>query len=197
MEDVLPTIRRTGAYSVSTSPPPKDQWCQARVDGIELNKLKCARLKEVIDACFDPKGAIAVYKIVNNMCNQAVLSFQESTKAFKKKRDFPDYMSIGDFLDPFGQTAQNTTETAVLKYITDNMDELKVLPQAAIICRFQELGKRLTNGNRLMGYDDLQDRLLNVGEARALKRRLAQDRKEGLLQPGGTVQRLIGEKNST
>jgi hypothetical protein len=149
MEDVLPMIRRTRGYSVPP-PPVQVSWGQARVDGIELSKLKSGRLKEVIDACFDPKDAIVVYKIVNSLCNQAVLGFTESTKEIKKKRNLPDYMSIGDFLDAYGQTARVATETAVTKFITDNMDQLKQLPQPDIIGRFQELGQRLAEGNILL-----------------------------------------------
>lgn len=195
--EVLPSIRKTGRYETAPAKPAdRESWEQGRLNGIEVNKLKCAKLKEIIAACFKEKDAVAVYKIVNNLCNQAVLGFRESTRAFKKKRDYPDYMSIADFMDPFGQVVRCATETAFYKYIIDNMEELKTLPQWSIVERFEGLSSTLAECHRKTGFADLQNRLLTIQEAKALKKKLAADRRAGLLQISPAISALDLERSS-
>lgn len=167
-----------------------DRWGQARVNGIQLHKLKCAKLKELIELVFEGKDTTFVYKIVNHLCNQAILGFKESTKAFKRKHDYPTYMSVADFLDPYAQVVRCSTETAFVKYITNHMDELKSLPQNAIIERFEDLSQKLLASHRLTGFADLEERLLTLKEARAYKNKLTRDRKAGILQPGSAALKL-------
>jgi hypothetical protein len=188
--EVLPSIRKTGRYETESKPASTDSWGQDRLNGIEVNKLKCAKLKEVIAACFQEKDAVAVYKIVNNLCNQAVLGFRESTRAFKKKRDYPEYMSVADFMDPFGQVVRYATETAFYKYILDNMDELKSLPQWEIVSKFEKLSSTLADCHRKTGFADLKERLLSVQEAKKLEKKLASDRKAGLLSTSHAIKAL-------
>lgn len=199
--EVLPSIRKSGKYSVPLAPESPvlsndnlPTWGQQRVNGIEVHKLKCAKLKEIIDSCFST-NAITVYGVVNHLCNQAVLGYSESTKDFKSQKGFPKYMSVADFLDPYAQVIRCSTETAFYKYIVDNLEELKNLPQWLLIQKFEALSKNLLEGHKKTGFADLSDRLLSLDDARTYKKRLNSERKAGLLTPSQSVALLKNSDN--
>ena len=100
-EKVLPSIRKTGSYSLQQSTPTATQdsdWCNKRVEGKELMKLKNASLQQLISGAFGQTGR-QLYGIAGNLINQAVLGFQETTKQFKKQQQVPPHISIPDLLN--------------------------------------------------------------------------------------------------
>lgn len=83
--EVLPSIRKTGAYTAVQPAATKDDavWHSKRIEGKELMKSKNATLQELV-ASFGQAGR-QLYSIVATHINQAVLGFDEETKAFKAR----------------------------------------------------------------------------------------------------------------
>jgi prophage antirepressor-like protein len=192
VDEVLPTIRKTGAY-VAVSPEPEgsevptlvDQWGQKRIDGIELHKRKNSALQEVLKGCLG-QDCHQAYATVNNLINQVVLNFRCTTSAYKKDKAIPKYMSVPDFLDFHGQVTRCTTEMIFCKYLVDNMDELKELPMCAVMGRLQRLAADMRDSNERFGLGDLEQKLLDRKSASERKRRLNDDRKANIIGPSST-----------
>ena len=75
--EVLPSIRKTGSYSVHPDAPAakqSDGWLDKRLEGKELTRLKNASLQELIAGGFGQTGS-KLYAIAANHINQAVLGF--------------------------------------------------------------------------------------------------------------------------
>ncbi|KAL3149098.1 hypothetical protein ABBQ32_001941 [Trebouxia sp. C0010 RCD-2024] len=107
-EEVLPSIRKTGSYSIQAATPiakQSDTWLDRRLEGKELMKLKNASLQQLIAGGSGQTGP-KLYRIVANQTKQAVLGFTETTAQFKKQQQLPRRMSIPDTLNMQGQVAR-------------------------------------------------------------------------------------------
>ena len=113
-EEVLPSIRKTGSYSVQAAHAAKqnDAWLDKRLEGKELMKVKNASLQQLIAVGFGQTGA-KLYRIVANHINQAVLGFTVTTAQFKKQHQLPDCVSIPDVLNMQGQVARCYAEACL------------------------------------------------------------------------------------
>lgn len=174
VDEVLPSIRRHGAYEVTRDTQSQidvTNWEQARVDGISAHKLKNNTLKELIDGCFNG----SLYPVVNNLVNQIVLDFAITTRQFKTCNDIPQHMSVPDFLDPYGQVARLYVESAIHKFLTDNTARLKQLDKNSLRNELEQLAESLRVGCK--GYGDLKALLLDKRTAAAKKRDLMEKRK--------------------
>ena len=170
-EEVLPSIRRTGSYSVQTAAPAAKQtatWHDKRLEGKELMRLKNASLQELIAGGFGQTGS-KLYAIAANHINQAVLGFTQTTTSFKKQQQLPRHISIPDILNMQGQVARCYAETCFQKFVSDNLQRLRDLPEADLIKEFAGLKLNLRQGFVSTGMGDLQGKLLTVGEAKKRK----------------------------
>ena len=170
-EKVLPSIRKTGSYSLQQSTPTATQdsdWCSKRVEGKELMKLKNASLQQLIAGGFGQTGP-KLYAIAANLINQAVLGFQETTKQFKKQQQLPGHISIPDMLNMQGQVARCYAETCFQKFITDNLQRLRDLAEPELLTEFKDLKLNLRQGFVSTGMGDLQSKLLTVNDAKKRK----------------------------
>ena len=146
--EVLPSIRRTGSYSVQTAAPaPKqtDTWLDKRLEGKELMRLKNASLQELIAGAFGRIGP-KLYAITGNLVNQAVLGFTETTTQFKKRQQLPRHFSIPDILDMQGQVTRCYAETCLQKFISDNLLRLRGLSETDLIKEFTQHKLKLRHG---------------------------------------------------
>jgi hypothetical protein len=92
--EVLPSIRKTGSYSVQSAAPAakgEGNWQNKRLEGKELMRLKNASLQVLIAGGFGQTGSM-LYRIAANHINQAVLGFTETT-CFKKQQQLPRHTS--------------------------------------------------------------------------------------------------------
>ena len=125
-EEVLPSIRKTGSYSVQPAAPAAkqtDAWLDKRLEGKELMRLKNAGLQELIAGGFGQTGC-KLYAIAANHINQAVLGFTQTTTSFKKQQQLPRHISIPDILNMQGQVARCYAETCFQKFVSDNLQRL-------------------------------------------------------------------------
>ncbi len=79
---VLPSIRKTGSYSVQAAGLADrkcDNWHSKHLERKELMKLKNASLQQLIGGGFGQTGP-KLYAIAANHINQAVLGFTETTQ---------------------------------------------------------------------------------------------------------------------
>ena len=170
-ESVLPSIRKTGSYSVQPVAPPGkqcDTWLDKRKEGKELMHLKNASLQELIAGGFGQTGS-KLYAIAANHINQAVLGFTQTTTSFKKQQQLPRHISIPDILNMQGQVARCYAETCFQKFVSDNLQRLRDLPEADLIKEFAGLKLNLRQGFVSTGMGDLQSKLLTVAEAKKRK----------------------------
>ncbi|DBA74982.1 TPA: hypothetical protein ACH3X1_010325 [Trebouxia sp. C0004] len=143
--EVLPSIRKTGSYSVQAAAAKDDNsWQKKRLEGKELMRLKNASLQELIAGGFGQTGC-ELYNIVANHINQAVLGFTQTTTSFKKQQQLPRHVSIPDLLNMHGQRGED-----LIKEFTDRKVNLR---QAFVTT----------------GMGDLQTKLLTVAEAKKRK----------------------------
>ncbi|DBA82359.1 TPA: hypothetical protein ACH3X2_000616 [Trebouxia sp. C0005] len=171
-EKVLPSIRKTGSYSVQqgTLTATHDiDWCSKRLEGKELMKLKNASLQQLISGAFGQTGR-RLYGIAGNLINQAVLGFRETTKQFKQlqQQQVPAQISIPDLPDMQGQGARCYAETCFQTFVTDNLQ--RDLPQTELIQEFEGLKVNMRQGFVLTGMDDLQTKMLAIDEAQKRKK---------------------------
>ena len=170
-ESVLPSIRKTGSYSVQSAVPAakqSDAWLDKRLEGKELMKLKNASLQELIAGGFGQTGS-KLYAIAANHINQAVLGFTQTTTRFKKQQQLPRHISIPDILNMQGQVARCYAETCFQKFVSDNLQRLRDLPEADLIKEFTQLKLNLRQGFVSTGMGDLQSKLLTLDEAKKRK----------------------------
>ena len=170
-EEVLPSIRKTGSYSVQTAAPaanPTDGWLNKRLEGKELMRLKNASLQELIAGGFGQMGS-KLYAIAANHINQAVLGFTQTTTSFKKQQQLPRHISIPDILNMQGQVARCYAETCFQKFVSDNLQRLRDLAEADLIKEFTQFKLNLRQGIVTTGMGDLQSKLLTVAEAKKRK----------------------------
>ena len=172
---VLPSIRKTGSYSFQQQQPSANttednSWCNKRLEGKELMKLKNASLQQLVAGGFGQAGS-KLYAIAGNLINQAVLpiGFQETTKQFKKQQQLPGHVSIPDMLNMQGQVARCYAETRFQKFVTDNLERLRGLPEPKLLTEFRDLKINLRQGFVCTGMGDLQQKLLTVEEAKKRK----------------------------
>ena len=169
--EVLPNIRRTGSYSVQAAAPAAkqtDTWLDKRLEGKELMRLKNASLQELIAGGFGQTGS-KLYAIAANHINQAVLGFTQTITSFKKQQQLPRHISIPDILNMQGQVARCYAETCFQKFVSDNLQRLRGLPEADLIKEFAGLKLNLRQGFVSTGMGDLQSKLLTVTEAKKRK----------------------------
>jgi len=170
-EEVLPSIRKTGSYSIQSAAPAAEQtdtWLDRRLEGIELMKVKNASLQQLIAGGFGQTGS-KLYRIVANHINQAVLGFTETTTQFKKQHQLPRHVSIPDILNMQGQVARCYAETCLQKFVSDNLQRLRGLAEADLIMEFTQLKLNLRQGFVSTGMGDLQTKMLTVTEAKKRK----------------------------
>ena len=170
-ENVLPSIRKTGSYSVQAAAPSDkegDDWHSKRLEGKELMKLKNASLQQLIAGGFG-QTETNLYAIVANHINQAVLGFTETTSQFKKQLHLTGRISVPDLLNMQGQVARCYAETCFHKFLTDNLQRLRESSQQDLIKEFKELKLNLRQGFVSTGMGDLKTKLLTVTEAKKRK----------------------------
>ena len=190
-EEVLPSIRKTGSYSVQTAAPAAkecDSWVGKRLEGKELMKLKNASLQQLIAGGLGPTGK-DVYPMVANHINQAVVGFTETTAQFKRQQQLPKHISVPDILNMQGQVARCYAETCFHKFVTDNLQRLRELSQQDLTKEFTDLKLNLRQGFVSTGMGDLQTKLLTVEEAKKRKRDAGTQRRkqQKLLQAGQPI----------
>ena len=169
--EVLPSIRKTGSYSVLAAAPAAKQtatWHDKRLEGKERMRLKNASLQELIAGGFGQTGS-KLYAIVANHINQAVLGFTQTTTSFKKQQHLPRHISIPDILNIQGQVARCYAETCFQKFVSENLQRLRELSEADLIKEFAGLKVNLRQGSVSTGMGDLQSKLLTVAEAKKRK----------------------------
>ncbi len=169
--EVLPSIRKTGSYSVQAAAPAGkegDDWHSKRLEGKELMKLKNASLQQLIAGGFGQTGG-KLYAITANRINQAVLGFTETTNKFKKQQQLPGHISIPDILNMQGQVARCYAETCFQKFVSDNLQRLRELSERELVKEFLDLKLNLRQGFVSTGMGDLQTKLLTVNEAKKRK----------------------------
>ena len=180
-ESVLPSIRKTGSYSVQAAAPAAkqtDTWLDKRLEGKELMRLKNASLQELIAGGFGQTGS-KLYAIAANHINQAVLGFTQTTTSFKKQQQLPRHISIPDILNMQGQVTRCYAETCFQKFVSDNLQRLRDLPEADLIKEFTQLKLNLRQGFVSTGMGDLQAKVLTVAEAKKRKAEIGlQSRKQ-------------------
>ena len=180
-EVVLPSIRKTGSYSVQAAAPAAKQtntWLDKRLEGKELMRLKNASLQELIAGGFGQTGC-KLYAIAANHINQAVLGFTQTTTSFKKQQQLPRHISIPDILNMQGQVARCYAETCFQKFVSDNLQRLRDLPEADLIGEFTQLKLNIRQGFVSTGMGDLQAKVLTVAEAKKRKAEIGlQSRKQ-------------------
>ncbi|KAL3135137.1 hypothetical protein ABBQ32_008071 [Trebouxia sp. C0010 RCD-2024] len=179
--DVLPSIRKTGSYSVQAAAPAATQtntWLEKRLEGKELMRLKNASLQELIAGGFGRIGP-KLFAIAGNLVNQSVLGFTQTTTSFKKQQQLPRHISIPDILNVQGQVARCYAETCFQKFVSDNLQRLRDLPEADLIKEFRQLKLNLRQGFVSTGMGDLQTKTLTVTEAKKRKAEIGiQSRKQ-------------------
>ena len=180
-EVVLPSIRKTGSYSLQAAAPAAKQtatWHDKRLEGKELMKLKNASLQELIAGAFGRIGS-KLYAIAANHINQAVLGFTQTTTSFKKQQQLPRHISIPDILNMQGQVARCYAETCFQKFVSDDLQRLRDLPEADLIKELSGLKLNLRQGFVSTCMGDLQGKLLTVAEAKKRKAEIGlQSRKQ-------------------
>ena len=180
-EEVLPSIRKTGSYSVQAAAPAAkqtDTWLDKRLEGKELMKLKNASLQELIAGAFGRIGS-KLYAITGNLVNQSVLGFTQTTTSFKKQQQLPRHISIPDILNMQGQVARCYAETCFQKFVSDNLQRLTELPEADLIKEFSQLKLNLRQGFVATGMGDLQTKTLTITQAKKRKAEIGlQSRKQ-------------------
>ena len=170
-EVVLPSIRKTGSYSVQAAAPPAkqgDEWHSKRLKGKELMKLKNASLQQLIAGGFG-QTETNLYAIAANHINQAVLGFTETTSQFKKQLQLKGRITVPDMLNMQGQVARCYAETCFHKFVTDNLQRLRELSRQDLIKEFKELKLNLRQGFVSTGMGDLKTKLLTVAKAKKRK----------------------------
>jgi len=158
--EVLPSIRKTGSYSVQPAAPaatPIDGWLDKRLEGKELMKVKNASLQQLIAGGFGQTGC-ELYKIVANHINQAVLGFTQTTTSFKKQQQLPRHVSIPDILNMQGQVARCYAETCFHQFVSDNLQRLRGLPKQDLIKEFTDRKVNLRQAFVSTGMGDLQSK---------------------------------------
>ena len=110
-------------------------------------KLKNASLQQLIAGGFGHTGS-QLYAIAANLINhwQAVLVFQETTKQIKKQQQRPKNISIPDMLNMQGQVARCYAETCFQKFVIDNLECLRGLPESELLQEFKDLKINLRQG---------------------------------------------------
>ena len=167
--EVLPSIRKTGSYSVQAAAAKDDNsWQKKRLEGKELMRLKNASLQELIAGGFGQTGS-RLYAIAANHINQAVLGFTETTTKFKQQQQLPRHISIPDMLSMQGQVARCYAETCFQKFVSDNLQRLRELSEADLIKEFTDRKVDLRQAFVSTGMGDLQKKLLTVAEAKKRK----------------------------
>jgi prophage antirepressor-like protein len=170
-ENVLPSIRKTGSYSIQSAAPAAEQtdaWLDKRLEGKELMKVKNASLQQLIAGGFGQTGS-KLYRIVANHINQAVLGFTQTTTQFKKQHQLPRHVSIPDILNMQGQVARCYAETCLQKFVSDNLQRLRGLAEADLIKEFTQLKLNLRQGFVSTGMGDLQTKMLTLTEVKKRK----------------------------
>ena len=179
--EILPSIRKTGSYSVQAAAPAAkqtDTWLDKRLEGKELMKLKNASLQELIAGAFGRIGS-KLYAITGNLVNQSVLGFTQTTTSFKKQQQLPRHISIPDILNMQGQVARCYAETCFQKFVSDNLQRLTELPEADLIKEFSQLKLNLRQGFVATGMGDLQTKTLTITQAKKRKAEIGlQSRKQ-------------------
>ena len=170
---VLPSIRQTGSYALqqqqaSTTAAEGNSWCNKRLEGKELMRLKSASLQQLIAGGFGQMGP-KLYAIAANLINQAVLGFQETTKQFKKQGQLPGHIIIPDMLNMQRQVARCYAETCFQKFITDNLQRLRELSEPELLAEFKDLKLNLRQGFVSTGMGDLQSKLLTIDDVKQRK----------------------------
>ena len=177
----MPTIRKTGTYSVQAAAPAankNDGWLDKRLEGKELMKVKNASLQQLIAGGLGQTRA-KLYAITANHINQAVLGFTQTTANFKKQQQLPKHVSIPDILNMQGQVAKCYAETCFQKFIGENLQRLRDLTEADLIKEFTELKLNLRQGFVSTGMGDLQTKTLTLAEAKKRKAEMVlQSRKQ-------------------
>ncbi len=169
--EVLPSIRRTGFYLVQAAAPAAkdgDNWQIKRLEGKDLMRLKNASLQELIAGGFGQIGS-RLYAIAGNHINQAVLGFTETTANYKKQRQLPRHVSIPDILNMQGQVARCYAETCFQKFVSNNLERLRGLPEPELIQEFAKYKLDLRQAFVSTGMGDLQNQTLTVDEAKKRK----------------------------
>ena len=169
---MLPSIRKTGSYSVQpadSDTKDDDRWPKKRLEGKDLMKLKNASLQQLIAGGFGQTGC-DLYRIVANHINQAVLGFTQTTTNFKRQQllllQLPKYISIPDMLNVQGQVARCYAETCFHNFVSNNLQRLRGLPKQDPIKEFTDHKLDLRQAFVSTGMGDLQTKMLTLAQAK-------------------------------
>ena len=121
-----------------------------------------------------------MYKIINGAINRAILDYNCSKAAFITDNKLPTSATIPDLLAFDGQLLRSVMERAYHGHIMDNWKELQAMTSREMECRFNEVGKKLQEGNKLGGLTVPVEKLLTEEEMKAKKKSFVQARKRGL-----------------
>lgn len=149
-------------------------WKMTRKEAIDMQKDTMKELSHLVKSLEDSKGA-ALYPICNNIMNQAVLDFEETTTAFKKSRGYHKSLSIPDVLGVSGQKERLHVMDKFLRFFETHLERLRLLPVSKIVGEVYDLGRAIGKTNTLAG--DLKRGMLENDEALALKKQRIQEAK--------------------
>lgn len=189
---LLPTIRRTGSFSMVSSepevpnPPRLTSHQQTRVDSIVLHDHLTDVLNELLDQIELPSNRNGeFFPKANDMCNGALLNLQCTTTAFKKQHGIPKGMSIPSVCSERQLIDMNMIRMQFINYIRDDAALLASMTSAdELDAWFAEKRKMLTRMASAAGFHERTvDDLLSVDNARAFAKTLAKIRQCHRLPP--------------
>ena len=203
--EVLPTILKTGSYSIyreraAAEASEGELWNQQRLDGIHCFKLKNASVKKLIACCAGGSQLQELYKVISGAINRAILDYNGTKDGFLKCNQLPEHASIPELLDFDGQLLRSTMERVYHTHILDNWKELQAMTSEELKSRFNDLGKKMQEGNRLGGYTVPKHKLFTEEQLAARRKGLAIAKKQGLTisskllalsQPAAKKQKLL------
>ncbi|KAL3162749.1 hypothetical protein ABBQ38_008568 [Trebouxia sp. C0009 RCD-2024] len=116
----------------------------------------------------------------------------------KKQQQLPRHISIPDILNMQGRVARYYAETCFQKFVSDNLQRLRGLPEADLIKEFAGLKLNLRQGFVSTAMRDLQSKLLTVAEAKKRKADIElQSRKRQKLLQAEQDERLMHQTHAT
>jgi hypothetical protein len=169
-------------------------WNQARQDGIFLFHAKSGSVKNYLDA--RPDVGRSFYGEVNNLINQAILGFQEQTHEFKEARNIPRWMSVPDILDEYGQFARGLFEVGYVRFFDRPKAELAALEPEAVLRELTSMKDAMRSylvGLITCGMGNVEDRLLEVPDAKKRRKEYAALRTARALTPSESALRILEE----
>jgi prophage antirepressor-like protein len=208
MRIVLPSIRRTGSFSVqehsngssppdeSSHPPPTlTPHQQTRVDSIVWHDHMTDVLAAELDRINIPVGHKGMFFAkANDMCNRALLNLSCTTDALKKQRGIPKSLSIPSVCSERQLVDLNMIRMQLANFIRDDSELLTSMTSTdQLDAWFAEKRSALTRMASAGGFHSRTlDHMMSVTEARARAKELTKIRQRYLLKPSTIPQMLTG-----